>query len=141
VSIRDPRDSTARPLSLPINKPPYGAIVAIDLNTGAQRWSVPIGDNPAIRNHPLLKDLNLPPLGVAGSPGPIVTAGGLVFATGGGSVLYALDTSDGSVAWSHDLGQRAYSVPSTYRTRSGQQFVVIAVGAANGAKLVAFALK
>jgi len=134
------RDSTQRPLSLPINKPPYGTLTAIDLNTGATKWTVPLGDNPALRNNPLLKSLNLPMLGVAGSPGPIVTAGGLLFATGGGATLYALDVDDGSVRWSAELGQNGYSNPMTYRTRGGKQFVVIATGAANGAKLVAFSL-
>jgi quinoprotein glucose dehydrogenase len=134
------RDSGQRPLSLPINKPPYGTLTAIDLNTGDTKWEVTLGDLPGIRNNPLLKNLNLPPLGVSGSPGPIVTAGGLIFVTGGGATLYAVDTRDGSVAWSADLGQNAYAVPMTYRTRGGRQFVVIATGAATGARLVAFAL-
>lgn len=134
------RDSTQRPLSLPIVKPPYGTLTAIDLNTGETKWQVPLGDMPAIRNHPLLKDLNLPPLGVAGSPGPIVTGGGLVFASGGGAALYALDTTDGTVLWSADLGQNGYATPMTYRTKAGKQFVVIATGAATGARLIAFAL-
>ena len=38
---------------LPINKPPYGTLVAIDLNTGDTKWNVTLGDTPAIRNHPL----------------------------------------------------------------------------------------
>jgi quinoprotein glucose dehydrogenase len=135
-----PSDSGQRVPSLPINKPPYGTLVAIDLNTGDTRWDVPLGDTPSIRNHPLLKGLNLPPLGVAGSPGPIVTAGGLIFVTGGGATLYAIDVRDGSTAWSADLGQNAYATPMTYRTAAGKQFVVVATGAANGAKLVAFAL-
>ena len=134
------KDSTQRPLTLPINKPPYGTLTAIDLNTGDTKWQVPLGDNPAIRNHPLLKNLNLPPLGVAGSPGPMLTAGGLLFVTGGGSTLYAIDAKDGSVAWSHDLGQSGYSNPMTYRTAAGKQFVVVATGAGNTAKLQAFAL-
>lgn len=125
---------------LPINKPPYGTLTAIDLNTGDHVWQVPLGDSPAVREHPSLRGRNLPPLGVAGAPGAIVTAGGLLFASGGGTVLYALDTRDGSVLWSSDLGQRAYSVPMTYRTRGGKQFVVIASGAATGARLSAFAL-
>ncbi|MDB4874176.1 MAG: Pyrrolo-quinoline quinone repeat-containing protein [Gemmatimonadetes bacterium] len=133
-------DSTQRATSLPINKPPYGTLVAIDLNTGDERWTVTLGDTPGIRNNPLLKDLKLPPVGVAGAPGPIVTAGGLIFVTGGGSTLYAIDTRNGAVLWSSDLGQSAYAVPMTYRTKAGKQFVVIATGAANGAKLVAFAL-
>jgi quinoprotein glucose dehydrogenase len=139
VTVRS-RDSSQRPLTLPINKPPYGTLTAIDLNTGETKWSVPLGDNPAVRNNPLLKSLNLPMLGVAGSPGPIVTAGGLLFATGGGATLYAVDVADGSIRWSAELGQNGYSNPMTYRTSAGKQFVVIATGAANGAKLVAFAL-
>jgi len=133
-------DTSIRPLSLPINKPPYGTLVAIDLNTGDHKWNVTLGDTPAIRNHPALKSLNLPPLGVAGSPGPIVTASGLIFVTGGGSTLYAIDSQNGASLWSNDLGQTAYSVPMTYRTKAGKQFVVVATGAATGAKLVAFAL-
>jgi quinoprotein glucose dehydrogenase len=135
-----PRDSGQRIPPLPINGPPYGTLTAIDLNTGDTKWTVPLGDTPAIRNHPLLKDLKLPPLGVSGSPGPMVTASGLIFATGGGSTLYAIDSRDGSTLWSADLGQNGYAVPMTYRTKSGKQFVVIATGAATGAKLQAFAL-
>ena len=134
------RDSGQRLPPLPINRPPYGTLTAIDLNTGDTKWTVPLGDTPSIRNHPLLKDLKLPPLGVSGSPGPMVTASGLIFATGGGSTLYAIDSGDGSTLWSADLGQNAYAVPMTYRTKAGKQFVVIATGAANGAKLQAFAL-
>lgn len=133
-------DSAQRIPSLPINRPPYGTLVAIDLNTGDTKWDVTLGDTPAIHNHPLLKGLNLPPVGVAGSPGPIVTAGGLVFVTGGGSTLYAIDVRDGTTAWSAELGQNAYSTPMTYRTAAGKQFVVVSTGAATGAKLVAFAL-
>jgi quinoprotein glucose dehydrogenase len=133
-------DSGTRFPALPINKPPYGTLVAIDLNTGDQRWTIPLGDTPSIRNNPLLKNLNLPQLGVAGSPGPIVTAGGLVFASGGGSTLYGIDSATGATLWSADLGQAGYSVPMTYKTKAGKQFVIIATGAANGAKLVAFAL-
>jgi quinoprotein glucose dehydrogenase len=135
-----PGDSGQRLPPLPINRPPYGTMTAIDLNTGDTKWSVPFGDTPAVRNHPLLKDLKLPPLGVSGSPGPMVTASGLIFATGGGSTLYAIDSRDGSTLWSADLGQNGYAVPMTYRTKAGKQFVVIATGAATGAKLQAFAL-
>ena len=133
-------DTTQRVPSLPINKPPYGTLVAIDLNTGETKWNVTLGDTPVIRNHPMLKALNLPPVGVAGSPGPIATASGLIFVTGGGSTLYAIDARNGSTLWSADLGQSAYAVPMTYRTKAGKQYVVIATGAATGAKLVAFAL-
>jgi quinoprotein glucose dehydrogenase len=135
-----PNDSGQRIPPLPINKPPYGTLTAIDLNTGEHRWQVPLGDSPNIRNHPLLRQLTLPPLGVSGSPGPVVTAGGLVLISGGGSALYALDSQTGAALWSHELGQIAYSVPMTYRTTAGKQFVVIASGAGTTAKLIAFRL-
>jgi quinoprotein glucose dehydrogenase len=127
--------------ALPINKPPYGTLTAIDLNTGAHRWQIPLGDSPAVRNHPALRGVPLPAqLGVAGAPGAIVTRGGLVFLTGGGSVLYAIDKASGATLWEAELGARGYANPMTYRTRAGRQFVLIATGAGAGAKLVAFAL-
>lgn len=128
------------PDDLPVHKPPYGTLTAIAMNTGEHRWQVPIGDMPDIRQHPLLAHLDLPPTGVTGAPGPIVTAGGLVFLTGGGSVLYAVDKSTGDMLWEADLGARGYAVPMTYRTRAGRQYVVIATGAGEDAVLKAFAL-
>jgi quinoprotein glucose dehydrogenase len=125
---------------LPINKPPYGTLTAIDLATGERRWQVTLGDSPELRAHPALKGLGLAPLGVSGSPGGMVTKGGLVFLTGGGSTLFAIDTRDGKTRWQADLGQRGYANPMTYRTSAGRQFVVVASGGGAGAKLAAFAL-
>jgi quinoprotein glucose dehydrogenase len=143
VSFRDGAEGTARTGgTLPINKPPYGTLTAIDLNTGDTKWQVPLGDSPEIRAHPALKDAKLPEkLGVAGSPGSLVTKGGLVFSTGGGRVLYAIDARTGKTLWEYDLGQVAYANPMTYRTREGRQYLVIATGAGQTAKLVAFTLK
>lgn len=136
------RDSAGRPIPpLPINKPPYGVLTAIDMATGEHRWQVPIGDAPAVRHHPALKGVALPTaLGVAGAPGAVVTRGGLLFLTGGGNTLYAIDTRDGSVRWSQALGTVGYANPMTYRTRAGRQFVVIATGAGANTALRAFAL-
>ena len=144
VSMRDGPEGTARGGggSLPINKPPYGTLTAIDLNTGDTKWTIPIGDNASVRNHPALRGVALPErLGVSGSPGSLVTGGGLVFSTGGGRVLYAIDSQTGREVWSYDLGQVAYANPMTYRTRGGRQFIVIATGSGANQKLVAFALK
>jgi quinoprotein glucose dehydrogenase len=127
---------------LPINKPPYGTLTAVDLNTGDTKWSVTLGDTPEIRANPALKGVVLPDkLGVAGSPGALVTKGGLVFVSGGGRVLYAIDARNGKTLWEYDLGQQAYANPMTYRTRDGRQFIVIATGSGTTSKLVAFALK
>jgi quinoprotein glucose dehydrogenase len=114
--------------TVPIIKPPYGTLTAIDLASGVQRWQVTMGDWPRIRNHPLFKGLGLPPVGVVGSPGPMVTAGGLVFVSGGDAVLYAFDAATGRELWRGELGRFGYAVPMTYRTRDGRQFVVIASG-------------
>jgi quinoprotein glucose dehydrogenase len=114
--------------TVPIIKPPYGTLTAIDLASGAQRWQVTMGDWPRIRNHPLFRGLGLPPVGVVGSPGPMVTAGGLVFVSGGDAVLYAFDAATGRELWRGELGRFGYAVPMTYRTRDGRQFVVIASG-------------
>ena len=59
------------PQGLPLFKPPYGRLVAIDLNKGEIKWTVANGDGP--RDHPAIKDLNLPPLGNPGRVGPLVT--------------------------------------------------------------------
>jgi quinoprotein glucose dehydrogenase len=126
---------------LPLVKPPYGELVAIDLATGDTRWRVPFGDTPAVRSHPALAGVKLPErLGVAGVGGVIVTRGGLVLGAGGGNVLYAFDKTTGQELAHVDLTRRASSTPMTYRTRSGRQFVVMATGQGTNASLMAFAV-
>jgi quinoprotein glucose dehydrogenase len=141
LGIDRTRRSIRLPSGVPIQKPPYGTLTAIDMNRGEIAWQIPIGDTPQVRENPALAGVALPDrLGVTGAPGPIVTAGGLVFLTGGGDVLYGIDKTTGEELWSADLGQVGYANPMTYRTRAGRQFVVIATGAGAGTRLVAFAL-
>jgi quinoprotein glucose dehydrogenase len=123
-----------------VMRPPYGNLTAFDLNRGEMLWQVVLGDTPEVRDHPLLRALNLPPLGVAGAVGGVVTRGGLIFIAGGGNTLYALDKTDGRVLWQWDLKRIGQADPMTYRTASGRQFVVIASGTLEGAMLRAFAL-
>ena len=81
---------------LPLVKPPYGELVAIDLSTGEFKWRVPFGDTPSVRSHPALAGVKLPDrLGASGVGGVIVTKGGLVIGAGGDSVLYAFDKTTG----------------------------------------------
>jgi quinoprotein glucose dehydrogenase len=130
----------ARGASLPLLKPPYGELVAIDLNKGEIAWRVPFGDTPSIRRHPALAGVSLPKrLGASGVGSVIVTRGGLIFGAGGDTSLYAFDAKTGAELWSADLGRRASSTPMTYRTKSGRQLVVIAAGQGNNAALMAFA--
>ncbi len=129
-----------RPVEVPVGKPPYGTLTAINMDSGEHLWQITLGDTPAIRNHPSLRHLRLPPLGVAGPPGAIVTAGGLLFITGGGRVLYALDKTSGKTLWSSDLGLEGFSVPSIYRASDGRTYVVVAAGVGLKARLTAFTM-
>jgi len=79
-------------------------------------------------------------LGVSGVQGPLVTKGGLVFIGGGDMALHAIDKTTGVDVWTYPLPQRTTSSPSTYRTASGKQFVLIASGNGPDASLLAFAL-
>jgi quinoprotein glucose dehydrogenase len=133
---------------LPILKPPYQTVTAIDLSSGDHVWRVPFGDDSEIRDHPALAGLDLPPMG--GQPnshgstaGPLVTGGGLVFLAGGEERLYALDAATGAELWSGHLeGGIGRANPMTYRTGTGRQIVVVATSAPGmrDSKLVAFAL-
>jgi quinoprotein glucose dehydrogenase len=125
---------------LPLLKPPYGHLTAIDLNRGEIAWRVPIGDTPSIRNHPALKGVPLPAkLGVAGAPGSIVTAGGLVFVGGSDVALNAVDAMTGETLWRFPFAARTTATPMTYKV-DDKQYVVIAIGQGESAELVAFAL-
>jgi quinoprotein glucose dehydrogenase len=127
---------------IPLTKPPYATITAIDLNKGAIAWQVPLGEgSPTLRNHPLLKGVTLPArLGSIDHNGPLVVASGLVFIGGGDKYLYAFDKKTGKELWRGALPYANTGNPVTYRTKSGRQFIVIATGAAADNALVAFAV-
>lgn len=126
---------------LPILKPPYGMLNAVNLNQGTITWQVPFGDTPSVRNHPALKGVALPDkLGVSGVQGALVTKGGLVFIGGGDMAVHAVEKATGADLWTYPLKVRTTSSPSTYRTSTGRQFVVICAGSGPEASLMAFAL-
>ena len=123
---------------VPLLKPPYGHLVALDLNRGTIKWRVPFGDMPALRRHPALKDVKLPPvLGIPGAPGVLATAGGLVFAGGGDAAFHAVDAATGEEVWQIPMPRRVNGTPMTYRSKAGRQFVVVATGGGEDASLVA----
>ena len=131
---------------LPIVKAPYARIVAIDLKTGDIAWKATNGgDGP--RDHPLLKGLDLPPLGSNARAAVLVTktllfategSGRSGSATGGGTKLRAFDKATGEVLAAIELGGQPTGVPMTYKA-DGRQYVVVAV-ATTPAQLVALAL-
>jgi quinoprotein glucose dehydrogenase len=130
---------------LPLIKPPYGRITAIDLTSGELLWQVPLGDTPDnVRNHPALQGLELP---VTGMPtrgtGLLVTATLLFSGQGarGASVLSAYDKRTGAVV--HDIGLPGGGTtgfPITYEVDGRQYLVVAVVDEDFVAELVAFAL-
>ncbi len=125
---------------LPLLKPPYGHLTAVDLNKGEIAWQQPFGDDARVRAHSALQGVKLPArLGVSGVQGVIVTRGGLVFGGGGDTAFHAIDKSTGEELWSYPLGVRTTGTPMTYEAQ-GRQFVIIATGQNEQAALVAFAL-
>jgi quinoprotein glucose dehydrogenase len=127
---------------LPLIRPPYATLTALDLNKGDIAWQVPLGEGgPGIRNHPLLKGVTLPDrLGSDSKGGVIATASGLLFVGGGDRFLYAFDATTGKEVWRGAMPFANAATPMTYRTSSGRQFVVIASGAGIEHSLAAFAL-
>jgi len=127
---------------LPLTKPPYAFVTAIDLNHGTILWQEPFGDSPQIRRNPALAGVALPQrLGATGPMGAVVTKGGLVIIGGGDNALHAIDKVTGRELWSAPLSGRATATPMTYRSRAGHQIVVIATGVGKGTSLMAFGLE
>ena len=148
------QDRVDGPGGLPLTKPPYGRITAIDLNTGEHRWMSPVGRGPA--DHPLLKPLDLPDLGwpnrsfavatdallLVGSQDPrdLGVPGG-AYAVDPEAYLRAYDLDSGALVGQIDLPGNAYGGPLTYMA-GGRQFVVVPVGdGGRPPELVGLALK
>ena len=119
-------------------KPPWGTLSAIDLNSGAYRWRIPLGEHTEF-------GATGRQTGAEQYGGPIVTAGGLVFIAATMDAKFrAFDKTTGHLLWETALPAAGFATPSTFSVR-GKQFVVIAAG---GGKLgtkssdtyVAFAL-
>ena len=119
------RVPTPRPHGLPIVKPPYGRVTALDLNRGELAWMAPNGDGP--RNHPRLKDLDLPPLGIPNRPAPLVTDPEQDQSWRWGRKFRAYDKATGEVVWETELPAGTTGGPMTY-LHGGRQFIVVAVG-------------
>lgn len=136
---------------IPLVKPPYGRVTALNMNTGELEWSVANGDGP--RDHPLLRDLDLPLLGIPNRPAPLVTKSFLFVGEGsdavigtvpGGSGAYdgpatgydeswrwgtlfrAYDKSSGNTVFEIDLSAGTTGAPMTYM-HEGKQYIVVAV--------------
>jgi len=140
------------PQGLPLIKPPWGRITAIDLNTGDHVWMIPNGEAPDyIKNHPALKGIDLSNAGRPSRAMLMVTKtllfsgeGNNLYATpagAGGNMFRAIDKKTGKVVYEMELPAMATGVPMTYMA-GGRQFIVVAIGAPGvPAELVALALQ
>ncbi len=136
---------------LPIVKPPYGVLSAIDLDKGELKFQVPHGDTPdAVRNSPLLKGLNIPKTGQNGSVGVLVTKTLVVLgdpqvtAPPGrprGAMMRAYDKQTGAEVGAVWMPAAVSGSPMTYKGPDGRQYIVIAVSGGNySGEYISFAL-
>lgn len=125
----------------PCQKPPWGSLTAIDLNTGEFRWQSVLGEIDELTKR------GIPKTGTSNLGGSIVTRGGLVFiAATNDKRIRAFDKHTGEELWEARLPASGHATPITYQGKDGKQYIVIAAGGGNkynedfSGKLVAFAL-
>jgi quinoprotein glucose dehydrogenase len=131
------------PWGAPCNRPPWGALVAIDLERRERAWEVPLGTTRDLAPFPLWLELGTPNVG-----GALTTATGLTFiGAATDNYLRAFETTSGELLWKGRLPAGPQATPMTYRLRTdGRQFVVVAAGGHRylgttlGDYLVAFSL-
>lgn len=127
MTIRPRVSNLPGPQGLPLFKPPYSQLVALDMNAGSRVWGVPLGDGP--RRHDALRGLDLPPLGnYEKSGGPLLTKTLLFIGQGIESKsLRAFDKDTGYEVFELELPARSSSAPITYMV-AGTQYIVLAIG-------------
>ncbi len=127
---------------VPCSAPPFGELVAVNVNTGEVAWKVPFGVVDALREQGITI-----PTGNLNMGGPMVTASGLLFV--GATIdkrFRAFDSQTGRQLWEVPLEASAHSVPMSFLGKDGRQYVVVAAGGGSflgsppGTKIVAFAL-
>ena len=124
---------------LPGISPPWGALNAIDLNTGNFLWSIPFGETIS------LKEKGCPTTGTENYGGPIITQNGLLLiaATKDG-FFRAFNKKTSELIWEYELPAASFATPSTYEYK-GKQYIVLAcggekLGTKKGNQIIAFAL-
>ena len=146
---------------LPLFKPPYTRVTAMDMNRGEHLWVRPLGNGP--RNHPLLRDLDLPPLGDHIDGNSVLVTKTLLFVTtyrrdrrtgnepmvppwdpwgdpdAQRKLVYVFDKQTGDLLREIELDSASVAAPMTY-LHNGKQYVVMAAGGNDAVELVALAL-
>ncbi|HJN95287.1 MAG: pyrroloquinoline quinone-dependent dehydrogenase [Gammaproteobacteria bacterium] len=143
---------TSGPRGLPLIKPPYRRITAIDLNTGEHIWQIPFGKGPT--DHPAITHLNLGPLGtmfndVVAEGGILITKTVLISYLAAkdeigpeetGSVLVAHDKATGVILGEVMVDQRLHGPIMSYLIDDRQYIAIAGGGRANDSELLVFAL-
>jgi quinoprotein glucose dehydrogenase len=134
---------------LPLAKPPYGKIVAIDLKAGDILWETPHGETPDdVRNHPALKGMNIPRTGRPGTASTLVTKTLVIAGEKGtftlpdgrtGAMLRAYNKANGRELGAVYMPGQQTGGPMTYML-GGRQYIVVAVGGPAGAEFISFRL-
>ena len=135
---------------LPLVKPPYGRITALDMNRGELLWQIAHGDTPDnIRNHAALKGLNIPRTGRQGRIGVLTTKTLVIAGEGGtitqpdgrrGALLRAYDKATGKDAGAVYMPAPQTGSPMTYMV-NGRQHIAVAISMGGyGAELLSFRL-
>jgi quinoprotein glucose dehydrogenase len=144
---------------LPLFKPPYFRLTAIDMSKGERLWMSPLGNGP--RSHPLIKDLNLGPLGGDYQRGSVLVTKTLLFVTMSAlhsrgvperapwaqwadpedekRLMYVFDKATGTLLRSIELEGLSAAAPMTYQHR-GRQYIVVATGGGLNSEIVALGL-
>ena len=140
VYTRGGATNVGGPQGLPLTKPPYGRITAIDLNTGEHEWMVPHGEG--IRQK--IIDMGILDPGPVGGPsrtGPVLTKTLLFIAQSdnGRSVLRAFDKANGEIVHEMDLPLPPQATPMTYSV-DGKQYISIALGGGQDARVLTLSL-
>ena len=138
--VRGGASSVGGPQGLPLTKPPYGRITAINLNTGEHEWMVPHGEG--IRQQIIdMGILDPGPVGGNSRTGPVLTKTLLFVAQSDGprNLLRAFDKATGEIIHEMDLPLPPSGTPMTYMV-DGKQYLSIAVGGGQSAQLVTLSL-
>ncbi len=124
---------------LPLVKPPYGRITAIDLNTGEHAWMIPNGTvSQRIADNPIVREAGIDPNTLGGGDrSPLLVTKTLLF--GGGNKLRVINKATGAVIHEMELPGPVTGGPMTYAI-DGKQYIVATVGGREGAELVALTL-
>jgi len=127
---------------LPCSAPPFGELVAVNVNTGDIAWHIPFGFVKELRAKGITANT-----GALNMGGPMLTASGLIFVGATNDNRFrAFETKTGKLLWETELEASGHTIPMTFLGKDGRQYIVIAAGGGSfiqsprGSKIVAFAL-